>query len=111
MIQITDKKEVISTTGKYVHRIGTDTYFKRCIKLPNDTIDMFEEVESIPEVNVEFDYKEEVVRRIREKYSIADEIAILRQQDIKPDEYQEWYAFCESVKQDVKEEMKNNTIN
>lgn len=110
MIQITNT-EIISTTGKYVHRIGADTYFKRCTKLPNDTIDMFEEVESIPEVNVEFDYKEEVVRRIRGKYSIADEIAILRQQDIKPDEYQEWYAFCESVKQDVKEEMKNNTIN
>ena len=110
MIQITDK-EVISTTGKYVHRIGTDTYFKRCIKLPNDTVDMFEEVESIPDANVEFDYKEEVVRRIREKYSVADEIAILRQQDIKPKEYQEWYDFCESVKQSVKEEMKNYITN
>lgn len=48
MIVITTK-EIYSDSGKYIHRIGTDAYFKRCSKLPTDTADNFEEVDSIPE--------------------------------------------------------------
>ena len=40
-------------------------------------------------------YEEKVVELIRERYTIDDEIAILRQKDIKQDEYQEWYDYCE----------------
>jgi hypothetical protein len=43
-------------------------------------------------------YKERVVARIREKYSVDDEIAILRQEDTKPEEYAEYNAFVEKVK-------------
>ena len=81
MIQITDK-EITSTDGKYVHRLGTDVYFKRATKLPADTPEMFEEADSIPEPPA-FDYKEKVVEKIREKYSVDDELAILRQRDTK----------------------------
>lgn len=48
MIVVTNK-EVYSDSNKYIHRIGTDTYFKRCIKLPNDSIEMFEEVDNLPD--------------------------------------------------------------
>lgn len=48
MIIITEK-EVYSDNGKYIHRIGTDAYFKRCSKLPSDTSDNFEEVDAIPD--------------------------------------------------------------
>lgn len=51
MIKITEK-EVYSTEGKYVHRIGTEAYFKRCSKLPNDTEGMFEEVDTIPDAEL-----------------------------------------------------------
>lgn len=51
MIVITDK-EIYSDAGNYVHRIGTDSYFKRCSKLPNDTVEMFEEVDSIPDAEL-----------------------------------------------------------
>lgn len=47
MIVITDK-EIYSDADKYVHRLGTDAYFKRCTKLPNDTAEKFEEVDEIP---------------------------------------------------------------
>lgn len=47
MIVITDK-EVYSDAGKLVHRIGTDSYFKRCIKLSDDVNTDFEEVNARP---------------------------------------------------------------
>ena len=47
MIVITDK-EVYSDAGKLVHRIGTDSYFKRCIKLSDDADTDFEEVDARP---------------------------------------------------------------
>lgn len=50
-------------------------------------------------------YKEMIVARIREVYSIDDEIAILRQKDVKPDEFKEYYAFVEQCKAEVKAEL------
>lgn len=35
------------------------------------------------------------------RYSIDDQIAILRQKDSKPEEYEAFYAFAEKVKADV----------
>lgn len=43
-------------------------------------------------------YQERVVSRIREVYSVDDELAILRQRDTKPEEFAEYNAFVEMVK-------------
>ena len=43
-------------------------------------------------------YEQRVVNRIREVYSIDDELAILRQRDTKPDEFAEYNAFVEQIK-------------
>ncbi len=48
-------------------------------------------VESIP-------YEQRVVNRIREVYSVDDELAILRQRDTKPEEFEEYNSFVESIK-------------
>ena len=56
---------------------------------------LFENVEQPP-------YQERVVSRIREKYSVDDELAILRQRDIKPEEFAEYNAFVESIKAEEK---------
>ena len=48
------------------------------------------------------DYDEAVNTKIREKYSLSNELAILRQRDEKPDEYQAYYAYCEECKAFVK---------
>ena len=69
MIQITEK-EVYSTEQKYVHRIGTDSYFKRATKLPNDTAEMFEEVDSIPAppTEEEIAFKAETETKVKEMF-------------------------------------------
>lgn len=43
-------------------------------------------------------YKDRIISRIREVYSIDDEIAILRQKDTKPEEFAEYNAFVEQIK-------------
>lgn len=45
-------------------------------------------------------YEERVVSRIRERYSVDDEIALLRQRVLKPDEFEEYYSFAEKVKEE-----------
>ena len=60
-----------------------------------------EEIASIP--NNPIPYEQRVVNRIREKYSIDDELAILRQRDTKPEEFAEYNAFVEMVKAEEKE--------
>lgn len=39
---------------------------------------------------------------IRDRYTLSEELAILRQRDEKPEEYKEYYAFCEECKKQVK---------
>lgn len=43
-------------------------------------------------------YEQRVVNRIREVYSVDDELAILRQRDTKPEEFAEYNEFVEKVK-------------
>ena len=47
-------------------------------------------------------YKQKVSCLIREKYSIDDEIAIIRQRDTKPEEFAEYNTYCEECKIKVK---------
>lgn len=49
-------------------------------------------------------YEERVVELIREKYSIDDELAILRQRDSKPSEFAEYNTYCEECKSKAKAE-------
>lgn len=53
------------------------------------------------------EYKAQIDKLIREKYSINDEIAILRQRDSKPEEYAEYNAYCEQCKAQAKSELAN----
>ena len=53
------------------------------------------------------DYGEAVNAEIRKEYSESDEFAILRQKDEKPEEYAEYFAYCEKCKAFVKEKVAN----
>ena len=58
-----------------------------------------EEIKSFQAIPTEtVPYEQRVVGRIREKYSVDDELAILRQRDTKPDEFAEYNAFVENIK-------------
>lgn len=50
-------------------------------------------------------YENEIVRKIREKYTVNQELAILRQRDTKPEEFNLYNEFVEQIKAEVKAEM------
>lgn len=50
-------------------------------------------------------YPSLVDRKIRTRYTVSDELAILRQRDSKPEEYAEYNAFCEACKAEAKTEL------
>lgn len=47
-------------------------------------------------------YAEKVTALIRERYSINDELAILRQRDSKPEEFEKYNKFAEECKEKAK---------
>lgn len=52
-----------------------------------------EAIEPIP-------YEQRVVNRIRERYSIDDELALLRQRVLKSEEFKEYFEFVEQIKEE-----------
>ena len=51
------------------------------------------------------EYPQLVENKIRKKYSMSAELAILRQRDTKPEEFAEYNAFCELCKSEAKKEL------
>ncbi len=51
-------------------------------------------------------YEGKINRRIRKRYSVNQELAILRQRNTKPDEFAKYHAFVEQCKAEVKKKMK-----
>ena len=49
-------------------------------------------------------YEDYVDSLIRERYSVSEEFAILRQRDTKLEEYAGYYAYCEECKSKAKKE-------
>lgn len=50
-------------------------------------------------------YEALVVEKIRLRYSVDDELALERQRETKPDEWEEYYAYCEQCKAEAKAEL------
>ena len=65
------------------------------------------EASSIPKFKPS--YSQKIVRLIRQRFSVDDELAILRQRDTKPDEFAEYNAYVEQCKTAVKEEQQQDS--
>lgn len=63
------------------------------------------EEETIPQEEL---YRRRIVELIRERYSLDDEIAILRQRDSKPEEFAEYDAYVEQCKTTAHNEVYGN---
>ena len=50
-------------------------------------------------------YENLIVKKIRAKYSVNEEFAILRQRDSKPAEFEEYNAYVEACKAEAKAEL------
>lgn len=61
------------------------------------------EIEDTHIETVDIPYEQRVVNRIREVYSVDDELAILRQRDTKPEEFEQYNAFVEQIKAEERE--------
>lgn len=55
-------------------------------------------------------YESKVDRLIRERYTLSQELAILRQQESKSDEYKEYFDYCEECKARAKAEVYGNEV-
>lgn len=105
------KKYINKATDKWYHEGKSLTWYKDgvlCSGVPSEE-DLaalgYEEyvasvVESTPYVPT---YEEKVVELIRERYSLDDELGILRQRYIKENEFDEYFAYCEECKRKAKE--------
>lgn len=52
-------------------------------------------------------YSSLVSKLIRERYSVDDEMAILRQKEAKPEEWETYNTFCEECKARARKEIYN----
>lgn len=104
---VIDNKQIYSDSGKYIHRIGSETYFKKVFAFDTDRIEDFEEVEEVPKYT-RYEYIEKVKELIKEKYTIEDELALHRQREAKSNEFAEYSQFCEDCKIRAKELLNNN---
>ena len=50
-------------------------------------------------------YESEIIRRIRKRYSVDQELSLHRQRFEKPAEFDEYYAYVEECKNAVKKEI------
>ncbi len=77
--------------------------FERLKNLPHEEIVLTEEqIQKELERAKEQEYENKIVALIRKKYNVNQELAILRQRDTKPLEYQEYYDYVEQCKAEVK---------
>ena len=98
---------VYSTEDRIIHRLGTDIYFHsgKGTAAAGDSPASFEETDSIPPAP-DHAYGEKVESLIRERYSLSEELAILRQRDSKPGEFAGYFAFAEECKARARREIK-----
>ena len=62
-----------------------------------------EEIAEMKNELLNIPYEQRVVDRIRQVYSVDDELAILRQRDTKPDEFIAYNDFVEEIKAQERE--------
>lgn len=89
--------------SNYFNKPLLDEYDRYNYKLVDGEVVEIEEQDK--PVYQPYTYKQLVEHKIRTRYTVSDELAILRQRDIKPQEFEEYNAFCEQCKVEAKQEL------
>lgn len=113
MIKI-ENNQIFSDSGKLIHRVGSDIYFRKGMILPSQSIDDYEEVDEIPPFT-KAQYDGMVAKLVRERYTESEEFAIQRkainatfspsaisEDNVVMSEYREYNEFVEECKQKAK---------
>lgn len=102
-----ENNEIFSTEEKYVHIKNTDVYFKRGLAIWL-SVEQCEEVDEIPQITNTKAYEDKVDSLIRNRYSLSEELGILRQKDVKKAEYDAYFVYCEQCKSEAKEWLREH---
>lgn len=102
-----ENNEIYSTEEKYVHIKDTDVYFKRAVAV-RLSVEQCEEVDEVPQTINTKAYEDKVDSLIRNRYSLSEELGILRQKDVKKAEYDAYFAYCEQCKAEAKEWLREH---
>lgn len=102
-----ENNEIFSTEEKYVHIKNTDVYFKRGLAI-GLSVEQCEEVDEIPQITNTKAYEDKVDSLIRNRYSLSEELGILRQKDVKKAEYDAYFVYCEQCKSEAKEWLREH---
>lgn len=89
--------------GNYFDKPLFDEYGRYNYKLVNGEV--VEIAEQDKPVYHPYTYEQLVELKIRTRYTISDELALLRQRDTKPLEFAEYNAYCEQCKAEAKTEL------
>ena len=82
--------------------------YKEIIDVPySPAQDAYDEYEDI-QVIIPYTKEQLIISKIRERYTIDQELAILRQRDTKPEEFAEYDAYVEQCKLKAKEKINGN---
>lgn len=88
--------QIIEIDDKYADCVASD--FNQDLSF---SIDKYK---SRKETEAKIEYENKIVALIRKKYNINQELAILRQRDTKPLEFEEYNAYVEQCKKQIKNE-------
>lgn len=102
-----ENHEIFSTEEKYVHIKNTDVYFKRAVAVCL-SVEQCEEVDEIPQTINTKAYEDKVDSLIRGRYTLSEELGILRQKEVKKAEYDAYFAYCEQCKAEAKEWLREH---
>lgn len=83
--------------GDYEIKIGCDKIINgNLVKCSDEEYKAF--IETQNSKRKQYEYEDYVNSLIRQKYSLSQELAILRQKTEKPTEYTEYFNYCEQCK-------------
>jgi hypothetical protein len=106
-------KQVVAKIGYKVRRKSSpESFFSMCGVLPQETLEDFEELSDkeieAEQASIKFneEYANLVEQKVREKYSVSAELAILRQRDTKQKEFEAYNTYVEQCKAQAKSELK-----
>ena len=99
-------EEIRELTPEELYQKKISDEFERLKNLPREEIVLTEEqIQAEIELAKQQQYENQIVSKIRQKYNVNQELAILRQRDSKPQEFAEYNAFVEQCKAEVKKEL------
>lgn len=89
--------------------VEVDDQYKDCISTDFDGFEFnVEKYNTRKKQEKTISYEQLVVSKIRERYTIDQELAILRQRDTKPQEFSIYNAYVEQCKAEAKEVINGN---